>query len=202
MNQFLHEITPFVSQYGLWVVFFGMMVEGTMMILATGILVALGMLPPGWAVVAALAGAVLGDHIWYGLGRRFGARLPARFPRLAEKIRGLEGAIRRRGAWFAFGQRFIYSGAVLFPVALGIYRYPLRRFTRYDLLGDTLWSIGGIALGYLLGSGTEILLGRVERVWHLLLLLGAVSLAVWLLSKKLPRRKVEPPVETLTEKDG
>ena len=202
MDHFLHEITPFVSQYGLWVVFFGMMVEGTMMILATGILVSLGMLPPGWAVVAALAGAVLGDHFWYGLGRRFGPWLFGRFPRLGEKVRGLEGAIRRRGAWFAFGERFVYSGAILFPVALGAYGYPRSRFTRYDLLGDALWSVAGIALGYALGTGAEVLLGRMEKVWHLLLLLGAVFLIVWLLRKKLPRRKAEDAAEPSTEKDG
>ena len=201
MDQFLHEIVPFVSQYGLWVVFFGMMVEGTMMILSTGILIYMGMLSPGGALLAAWVGAVLGDHLWYWLGRHFGARLFRRFPRLGEKVRGLEGAIQRRGAWFAFGERFVYSGAVLFPLALGTYAYPHRRFTLFDLAGDALWSVGGIALGYLIGSGAETLLGKMERVWHLLLLLGMVILAVALLRRKLPFRK--PSVSRKpTEKNG
>ncbi len=189
MDHFLHEIIPFVEQYGLWVVFFGMMVEGTMMILATGILCYLGMLPLGWAVPVAIAGAVLGDQFWYLLGRRAGPWLFARFPRLGERVRRLEDAIRRRGNWFAFGQRFVYSGAILFPLALGAYAYPHRRFLLFDLLGDTLWSLLGIGLGYLLGSGAEALFGEMERVWHLLLLLGGVVLGVLVLRRKLPGRR-------------
>lgn len=42
MNHLLQEITPWVLDYGFWIVFFGMIFEGTTMVVITGILCYLG----------------------------------------------------------------------------------------------------------------------------------------------------------------
>jgi len=42
MEHLLHESTPLVSEYGLIIIFLGMIVEGTAMILLTGLLCYMG----------------------------------------------------------------------------------------------------------------------------------------------------------------
>jgi len=189
MDHLLHEITPLIASYGLWVVFFGMMIEGTTMIIAAGILAYLGMLPLGETVVAAIAGAVVGDQLWYILGKRYTARVLQRFPSVAASVERLSDKVRKKGNLLAFGSRFVYSGAILFPVALGVYDYPHRKFTLFDLLGVTLWACLGIALGYFLGTGVEQLFGKIEKVKHLLWLLAVVVFAVWNVKRYLKIRK-------------
>ncbi len=179
MQHMLHELIPFVSQYGLWVVFFGVIVEGTTMILVTGILCYLGMLDFKEALPVAILGAVLGDQFWYYMGRYYAPTLLKKFPKLKEKIDKLKPAIEKKGEWFAGGGRFVYSGAVLFPVALGTYGYPHSRFTLFDTMGVTLWATGGILFGYLLGSGAEQFIGKLERVWHFALLVLVSVVIVW-----------------------
>ena len=187
MNQFLHEITPLVSHYGLWVVFFGMMIEGTMMIIVSGILCYLGLLSVKETIPVAILGAIAGDQLWYLLGRYYAGRVLDRFPTLKQKVEKLASAVQSKGDWLAFGARFIYSGAIVFPLTLGVYRYPHPRFTFFDAIGVTLWSIAGITIGYLLGTGAEQIFGEIKKVEHLLLLIVIVGVAVWLIGSRISK---------------
>ena len=58
----LEELTSLVSQYGLWIVFFGMMTEGTIMIIVSGILCYLGILSLKEIIPVAILGAFIGDQ--------------------------------------------------------------------------------------------------------------------------------------------
>ena len=189
MDHLLHEVTPLISSYGLWVIFFGMMVEGTTMIIVAGILAYLGMLPVAETIVVAIAGAVAGDQMWYILGKRYTVRILQRFPAVSARVERLAKKVQEKGNLLAFGSRFLYSGAILFPLALGVYGYSHRKFTLFDLLGVTLWACIGIALGYFLGTGVEQFFGKIEKVGHLFWLFAAVAFVVWNVKRYLRIRK-------------
>jgi len=180
MQHLLNEIIPFVSHYGLWVVFVGVIVEGTMMIIITGILCYLGMLDIKEAVLVAILGAVTGDQLWYILGKYYSGFILDRFSLLKQKIYSLKPKIEQKGKWFAFGGRFVYSGAILFPLGLGTYNYPHYKFTLFDTIGVTIWSILGISIGYTFGSGAEEFIGKIDKVWHFVLLAVGIYLLVWI----------------------
>ena len=179
MQHLLTELLPFVSHYGLWVIFFGMMVEGTMMILATGILCYLGVIPIKDAFVVATLGAIIGDQLWYYIGYKFTNKIFNKFPLLAQKVKKLHTTVNKRGALLSFSGRFVYGGAILFPFALGTYKFPYTKFTLFDTLGVSLWSCLGISLGYFLGTGVEQYLGKIEKVWHFFLLLALAYLLIY-----------------------
>jgi len=180
MNHLLSEVLPFVSNYGLWIVFFGMMVEGTTMILVSGVLCYLGMLSLGEVVPVAIAGAVIGDQFWYLMGKYYARSLLVKFTTLKERVEKLEESVINKGRWLAFGGRFVYGGAILFPLTLGVYKFSHKTFTLFDTIGVTLWSIVGILLGYFLGSGVEEFVGKIEKVWHFVLLIALFIAVVYL----------------------
>ncbi len=188
MNQLLEELLPYVSTYGLWIVFFGMMFEGTMMIFTTGVLCYLGLFSSTEVIPVAIAGAVVGDQFWYAMGRYYATALLNRFPSLKQKVQGLKPTIIKKGSWFAFSGRFIYGGAFLFPIALGTYHYPHKKFTLFDILGVTLWSFAGILLGLTLGSGVEAFVGKIDKVWHILLLLLLAILILSMIKNYLKKK--------------
>ena len=45
-----------------------MMIEGTVMIIISGILCYMGLLPIDLTFIVALLGAISGDHMWYFIG--------------------------------------------------------------------------------------------------------------------------------------
>ena len=190
MEHLLAEIAPWVSDYGLRIVFFGTILEGTTMILVRGIFCYLGLLPLGASIVVAILGAVISDQFWYLLGKYYADKLLDRFPKLKPRVEMLMSKARNKSDILALGSRFIYSGALLFPVALGMQKYPHRKFTFYDTLGVTVWVNAGIALGYFLGTGTEQLFGKIKTAEHLSLLILAVIASVWWYKKRQKSLKI------------
>ena len=185
----LEEVTSLVSQYGLWIVFFGMMTEGTIMIIVSGVLCYLGMLSLKETIPVAILGAVIGDQFWYFVGRCYCQNILNRFPSLQQRIKKLEHAVKKRGTWLAFSGRFVYSGAILFPATLGTYRYLYTKFTLFNTLGIIVWSVSGIALGYILGTGAEQVLGKIEKIEHFIGLVFIIIVLVWFIKSYFKSRE-------------
>ncbi len=176
MQHLLQEITPWVAQYGVLVVFFGMIFEGTMTIIATGVLCYLGLLPIKETIVFAILGATVGDQLWFLAGKYFIASVLKHFPKFEEKIVSLEETIKKRGNLLAFGSRFIYGGATVFPLALGTYGYSHKKFTIFDLMGVSLWATVGISIGYFAGNSID----KIKSIEYLLFVFIFMIGAVWI----------------------
>ncbi len=177
----LEELTSLVSQYGLWIVFFGMMTEGTIMIILSGVLCYLGMLSLAETIPVAIFGALIGDQFWYFIGKFYSQHILNRFPLLKQRVEKLEHSVKKRGVWLAFSGRFIYTGAILFPVTLGTYGYLHKKFTLFNTLGIIIWSVSGISLGYILGTGAEHVFGKIEKIEHFIGLVFIIIFLVWLI---------------------
>ena len=163
MEHLLQQITPLVSEYGLIIIFIGMMVEGTAMILITGFLCYMGLFSLREAWIVALLGAVAGDHVWFYLGYGSGQKILDKFPKLQAKFTQALSLINSKADLVALFARFIYGGAIIFPLTLGIQNYSKKRYLLLDAIGDSIWAIVGLGLGYYFGNGIEILFGKIER---------------------------------------
>jgi membrane protein DedA with SNARE-associated domain len=148
------------DQYGYWVIFFGTLVENTLL---------LGLIVPGLIVVvlAGLAaqdgamsfpiatalgilGTVIGDTISYFMGRfgwaRFGHMGSLR--EFSEKVRE---PILRKGPMFVLLYHFAGYTRVVGPAGAGLLRMPYRRWAPADYTGAALWVTTYMAIGYGLG---------------------------------------------------
>jgi len=189
MNSFLHELTPFISQYGLLVIFFGMMVEGTTMIIATGILCYLGIIELKYTLPTAYIGALIGDQLWYYIGRNYATITVEKFPKFKNKIKNLELSVNKKGKLLSFSGRFVYGGAIVFPLALGFYRYSYKKFLLFDTLGLFVWTLLGVMLGYLLGTSAQAYIGKIERIWHVVLIVLITTMLIIFIKKYYIKEK-------------
>ncbi len=184
MQHLLQELTPLISHYGLLIVFIGMILEGTTMILATGILVHLGYLSFSGALGVAILGAILGDQLWYTLGKYAISKVLSFLPSFAQHMQKLKERIDHNGHWLALTSRFIYGGAILFPLSLGNYRYPYTKFALFDAFGATLWALSGITIGYYLSNTLQHLGYEIHTAEHLFLYALVAGIAIWWLRKR------------------
>jgi len=183
MQHFLQQITPFVSEYGLIIIFIGMMVEGLIMILLTGLLCYHGVFSIEDAWMVSVLGAVIGDNLWFYLGNIYGSKMLNRFSKLKEKSTHVFSLISSKADTVALFARFIYGGAIIFPFMLGVHNYSKKRYILFDSIGDSFWAIIGIGLGYYAGNGIEALFGKIERIEHWLFILVFVVLLAGVLKK-------------------
>lgn len=185
----VEELAPLISHYGLIIIFFGMMIEGTTMIIATGVVCYMGMIPITQAIPVAIIGAIVGDWFWYFVGYKYARILIAKFPSLLNKIEHLKVKVEAKGNILAFSGRFIYGGALLFPLALGFYKYHFKKFALFEVIGTSLWATVGAFTGFILGKSAQYIFGEIKRVEHLLLIIVVISALVWFLRKRYLNNK-------------
>jgi membrane-associated protein len=105
-------------------------------------------------IVVAALGALLGDHVSYGIGRRGGAHRVARLPADSRRRAGSEWARRavdRRGGVILTTSRYVPGGRTAVTLTMGAVRYPLRSFLLFDAIATGSWAIYCGLLGYLGG---------------------------------------------------
>jgi membrane-associated protein len=122
-----------------------------------GVLAWQGRLHPVPLVLAAAAGAILGDHLSYGIGRwtQRGRPQPGTLSGRQTKMARLQAwagrQLDRRGPALLIVARFIPGGRTASTFMAGRTAYPLRRFTPATIVAGALWAGFATSLGYVGG---------------------------------------------------
>jgi membrane protein DedA with SNARE-associated domain len=157
----------------------GMPVPEEVAIVLAGVLSAEEKLYWGWALLSCLVGALLGDCVMYGIGRRFGETLLSAHPRLskllgAEREKRFEDAIERHAFKVMILARFMVGVRGPVYLAAGVIRMPFRKFILIDLICATLVVSLVFGLSYLFGAGVLNWIRDAE--WTLTITIALVSL--------------------------
>lgn len=131
----------------------------SLMLVASGSFVKQGEMKLLPVIIAASFAAILGDQIGYGLSRWGGRRLIDRITRRiggATKIKKAEALSKRWGGAGIFFTRWLVTelGPWL-NVTSGITGYPWRRFVLWSVLGELLWVVLYVMLGYLFSDRVQ-----------------------------------------------
>lgn len=108
--------------------------------------------------LAAVLGALAGDHIAFGLGHlggRHGVRRLTSSQRFTRELDWARRQLDRRGGGMIVVARFLPGGRTATTFASGSLGMPWRRFVRADLFACALWGVYASALGYFGGSTFE-----------------------------------------------
>lgn len=110
-------------------------------------------------IIAASVAAIVGDQIGYGLSRWGGRRMIDRVTRRiggATKIKKAEALSKRWGGAGIFLSRWLVTelGPWL-NVTSGITCYPWRRFVLWVVLGEVLWVVLYVMLGYIFSDRVQ-----------------------------------------------
>lgn len=178
----MEHLLSVLSEYGLWVVFIGMIVEGTAVIILSGVLCHMGVLPCAGTLVVAILGAIAGDQIWFYIGRNYAHKFLTHFPSIEKQVEKLKSKVISKSDLLAVTSRFIYSGAILFPLALGMHDYSHKRFTIMDAVGVSLACMAGVSIGYFASVSFQKLLGNINHFEHMLLFIFMLFIGMKLYS--------------------
>ncbi|MGN8157991.1 DedA family protein [Salinisphaera sp. SWV1] len=147
----MSHITSMISQYGPWAVFVIVLVEDFGILLAPGetalvsaaLLASQGQLSIVGLLLAAWAGAVLGDNIGYAVGRFGGRRLVlrrgARVGITEQRLARVERFFARYGRVIVVFARFVFGLRQLNGIVAGVGSMPAPMFTLYNAIGAALW---------------------------------------------------------------
>ena len=146
--------------------FLGFVFPGETALVLGGVAASQGRLSLSLCIGLAIIGAITGDAVGYGIGRRFGPSLQrSRLGQVVGQPRwtATEQFLRRRGGPAVFLGRFTALLRALVPSAAGMARLPYRTFAVWNAVGGTVWATTFVLAGFLAGESykkIEHYLGR------------------------------------------
>ncbi|APE30288.1 hypothetical protein BOX17_04570 [Halomonas aestuarii] len=156
----------------------GLIVPGSVLIVGISTLVPAGALGIWPLIIAAIAGAVMGDGLSFWLGRRYEHRLVAmwplrRYPRLVSQA---EGFFYRQGGKGVFLARFVQGPRAFVPLVAGMSGMPPVRFYAFNIASALVWATSHVVAGVALGASLHLV---AQIAGRLTLFLALVVLLVW-----------------------
>ena len=124
-------------------------IEGPAISIISGALVATGHLNPFAAYVVLVLGDLIGDTLYYFIGRFFGlsAWLLKFIGERKNKVVSIENIFKDNGAKLLFFGKLQGLGAVVL-VAAGVIRYPYDRFMTYNTIATLVKTFILLSIGY------------------------------------------------------
>jgi membrane protein DedA with SNARE-associated domain len=158
------------------------------------------------AFASCLLGALVGDAVMYGLGRRFGHSLLRRKPKLAwllhaEREKQFEQAIERHGFKVMLLARFMVGVRGPAYLAAGVVRMPFRRFLVWDSVCASVVVGAFFAVSYYFGKDIARLLRDAEAVFTRVAV-GVVAVIAYVALPRHRRRLLARVLEVGDEKSG
>jgi len=154
----------YIEHFGYLAVLIGTFLEGETVLILAGFAAHRGYLHLPLVICAAFVGSVIGDQLFYFLGRKHSQTVLARRPSWRPRIEKAQKLIACHQVPIILGFRFIYGLRTVIPFTLGAAAVPGRVFVPLNILGALIWAIAVGYAGYLFGQALEGLFGRLKHI--------------------------------------
>ncbi len=171
----------YIEHYGYLAVLLGTFLEGETVLVLAGFAAHRGYLNLPLVICSAFTGTVIGDQLFYYLGRTHGQVVLNRRPSWRAKVEKSQALIATHQILIILCFRFLYGLRTVTPFTLGLAGVPRRVFIPLNILGASIWSVAIGWAGYLFGQALETLFGRLKHL-ELWIMMGiaVLGLAIWL----------------------
>ncbi len=191
------NLLPSFSNFGwlaYWLVFFaaffesfpfiGLLMPGTIILIAVGFLVSLGYFNFYDMVIAAVIGSFFGDALSYYLGGRFGRKIFSDTAKFFHNkyLAYAENYFKNHGGKSVFWGRFLGPVRPFISFVAGVGRMDWRRFQIFNAISAVLFGIIFISAGFIFGDSWQFLALWIDRLGLMIisiLALVAVYLYLW-----------------------
>lgn len=187
----MRELLDFLVRHGYIVVGAAVLVEqlgipvpSMPVLLAAGALSGLGTLNLGVSIAVALVAALLGDLVWFTLGRRYGSAVLGILCRISLEpdscVQNTENVYSRYGTWTLVFAKFVPGLSTVMTPLAGRFRLQMGRFLLFDGLGALLWTGTYVSIGWLFRSELERLADKLYQMGAWFGILAVALLALYL----------------------
>lgn len=172
----------------------GLPIPSTPMLLAAGALAGLSRMSLTYAWTLAVVASLLGDSLWFLLGRERGSSILNLFCRIALEpdtcVRKTQTTYSRHGVnWLLFA-KFVPGLSTIAPPMAGMFRVAAWKFFVLDAVGSLLWSGAYLALGWGFRDQLEVVAHYLERLGSGLIGLAVLALVGYIAFKYIQRQRV------------
>ena len=182
-------LQAFVVNYGYLALFVGTFLEGETILVLGGLAAHQGYLSLTGVILAAFAGSLTGDQLFFFLGRRHNGYILKKRPGWQQRIERVNGLLARYENTTILMFRFLYGLRTITPFVLGMSRVRALKFVLLNGCGAILWATAVGTAGYLFGSAAEAVMGRIRHYEKFALgAIALIGLGIWICHFRHQRR--------------
>lgn len=197
----MNEAITFLSSYGYAALFacvlaeqLGLPLPAGPVLLAAGAMAGLGKLNLAFAFLLAVAASLIGDTVWYHLGRARGMSVLRLLCRISLEpdacVRQTGSAYARHGARWLLFAKFIPGISTVAPPMAGVYGVSLWKFVAMDGAGASVWAGAFLFAGWWFSGRIEAVAAHAERLGGWLGMALAGVCVGYLLYKLIERTRI------------
>ena len=189
-NAFLYieNHLPFLVEYKYLFIFVGAAVEGMNTTILAGFLASVASISLWPAFFVCLAGEVVSGFSWYTVGYYAGSKPIDRWGRKDKKSRKIiekvEEYFQRYSGRAILFAKITWSLTIATMITAGSFKYDLKKFAIYNVLGSTLWIGMVFFVGFFFGESYKYLFDYLKNFVLVLVFLGG-ALAIGYLIKTI-----------------
>ncbi|BFU94744.1 MAG: conserved membrane protein of unknown function [Nitrospira sp.] len=180
----------------------GLPVPAVPFLVTAGALSASGHVDLAVAAGAAVLASLVGDQVWFELGRRRGRQVLGWLCRIAIEpascIRRTEHVFSRHGVKSLIVAKFVPGLSTIAPPLAGIVGLRLSQFLLFNGVGTVLWVGTGLGLGYMFTDQLERALSVSAGLGPIVGLFAAVGAIGYVVLRVLNRYRGGDPVPRIT----
>jgi membrane protein DedA with SNARE-associated domain len=184
-----------IQSYGPLTVFIGTFLEGETILILAAFAAHRGYLPLWEVIFAGFLGSLLGDQLYFYLGRRHSGFVLSKMPSVRSRLESAQRLIFRFQSTLILTFRFLYGLRTVLPFSFGMSSVRTRNFILLNIFGAAVWATLLSFGGYFFGNAFERLIGRAKtyELWGFLVI-AVVGFAMWLYMR-WRRRRGKPPFD-------
>jgi membrane protein DedA with SNARE-associated domain len=194
------SLSELISTYGYAAIAIGTFLEGETILVLGGFAAHRGYLELQWVLVSAFWGTLLGDQLYFYIGRAKGQSFLEKRPVWKSKSAKVFSLLNKHQVLLILGFRFLYGLRTVTPFVLGSSRIAPSFFLILNILGAFIWTIVIGVMGYMFGHTVEVIIDDIKRyeLW-LFIGLAALGVIIWsvhlLFKKKMSANKPVKPTQ-------
>lgn len=158
------DFVRLVADHGYAATFVGSLIEGETVLTVAGLAAHRGYLHFPYLLALASLGSLIGDQAYFLIGRIWGKRLLARYPRFRPGVRRVDTLLVRYSGAAVVAVRFLYGLRTIGPIAMGASRLHWHTFLLYNAIGALLWSAAWLGAGFFAGEVLQQVVGKMKHV--------------------------------------
>ncbi|MEO6300934.1 MAG: VTT domain-containing protein [Paracoccaceae bacterium] len=175
-----------IQSHGLWILAPFAVLEGPIVTVIAAYLARLGYMPIVGVYIVCVVGDLIGDAIWYGLGRAGPGILPERWQErlgiTAARKTALEEHFAEKGGRTLLFGKLTHSAGMAIMVASGAARMNFAAYMGWNLLGTIPKTLLFVVIGYFIGHAYSMIDTYIYRI-SLLLLVVILAIAAYYLQR-------------------
>jgi membrane protein DedA with SNARE-associated domain/rhodanese-related sulfurtransferase len=197
----MNRTVEFLLQHGYLLLFAfvlaeqsGLPIPSTPMLLAAGALAGLGRMNLAFAWLLAIIASLIGDTLWFVLGRLRGFSILNVFCRISLEpdtcVQKTQTTYSRHGVnWLLFA-KFVPGLSTIAPPMAGMFKVTPWRFLGMDTGGALLWSGAYLMVGWIFRDQLEVVADLLARLGSSLIVVLVGAIVLYIAFKYIQRQRV------------